>query len=181
MYQNIRNCTFETNSSSTHSLALLKIDKEIEFNNPRFLISIIQNDQYLPKYSKDPEILLSYIYTIALVKHRWDIINNIKQEFPNCIFQKPQWDLPFDNGTGYCDDKEIISFCELSGSDVHCYFDDTELDILNNHLREFIFKGELHSAWDGGFESCVKNYHHIEEDKITEWIKNNVIYLLGDN
>ena len=75
----------------------------------------------------------------------------------------------------------IISFCELANSDVRCYFDDTELDILNNHLRDFIFKGELYSAWDEGFESCVKNYHHIEEDKVAEWIKNNVIYLLGDN
>lgn len=183
MTQSIRYNTFETNSSSVHSLVLLKNEPKYDWEllNPEWHIEIVESSQYLPKYSKDPEFLLSYIYTIALIKHKWKLIDTINQEFPNCIFQRPQWQLPYDSITGYCDDRRVISFCDLMSSDLSCYYSDEDFDRITNNLRAFIFKGELYNEWDSGYKECVKTQHKIEnEDDIKAWIADNVICLIGE-
>lgn len=181
MNQKIRNNTFETNSSSTHSLAIIKKDLNAENLGMEENIPIMEN---FNGYTNDPQELISYIYTIALISHDWGIIDLLKEEFPYCIFQKPQWDLPYHSETGYCDDRDVITFCDLLNSDMCCYFDKEQRTTIYTHLKDFIFKGELFICRDGSYENdCVPKYHiekFYDEHVVKAWIDNNVIILLSE-
>lgn len=179
MKQIIRNKTFETNSSSTHTLSIYK-----HTNN----VGEIDLDAHIPIMdnfhgdTKDPETILSYIYTMALVSHNWKVIDKIKQEFPLCIFQKPQWELPYESDTGYCDDRAVISFCELLNTELPCYFDEDDMNTIWAHLKEFVFEGELYVGYDGDYiTDCIAPKVGIDpSDSITinKWVDDNIEIIL---
>ena len=65
---------------------------------------------FIPIFCKT---ILSFLWTIANAGHKWELVDELKRTFPNCIFQKPQWDLPYESDSNYCDDREITSFCDI--------------------------------------------------------------------
>ena len=170
MKQLIRTNIFETNSSSTHTLVIFKEKKsaiDLKANIP--IIDEATN------YTNHPEDILAYIYTIALTSHDWDLLNKIKEEFPNCIFQRPQWDLPFESETGFYDDIEVISFCELINSSLICYFDSDARIIIKDHLKDFVFNGEFFNTFDGCYEyDCIPYLHNVAEEDIQKFIDEKI-------
>lgn len=181
MQQLIRNKTFETNSSSTHTLAVYKSNEDV---------SEIGLEEHIPiltefyGHTTEPEKILSYLYTIALISHDWKLIDKIKYEFPSCIFQRPQWNLPYKSKTGFCDDREVISFCELVSSDMPCYFSDEDRTTIWVHLKEFVFSGELYVAQDGDYIiDCVVPSHNLDahnSDELNNWIDNNIDIIISN-
>lgn len=176
MKQFFRHSVFETNSSSEHTLVLLKNNKDTISETLKAQIPIMEN---FSGYTTTPKTILSYIYTMGLLTHTWDLIYEIKKQFPECIFQKPQWDLPYESVTGYCDDREVTSFCELLNSSMICYYNESALETIKTHLKDFVFNGELYVMWDENYEDCVKDYHDVEDStKVEQWISDNTQIVL---
>jgi hypothetical protein len=119
---------------------------------------------------------------MALASHNWKVVDKIKQEFPLCIFQKPQWELPYESDTGYCDDREVISFCELLNTELPCYFGEDDMTTIWAHLREFVFEGELYVGRDGDYIiDCIAPKVGIDpSDSITinKWVDDNIEIIL---
>lgn len=180
MKQLIRNKTFETNSSSTHILVLLKHSDDLSEMGMEAHIPIMDNFQ---GFTRDPEEIMSYLYTIGLLAHNWHLVDSLKREFPLCIFQKPQWDLPYESETGFCDDREVTSFCELINSSMCCYFSDDDINTIIAHLKDFIFKGELFVMWDGDYLHCIPEHHNIDPNDSNAWkiwVEENVDIVIGE-
>lgn len=175
MKQNIRNNTFETNSSSIHSLVIFKEKKEFPTISQLTWLIPIFNSSY-SFYLTDPEEIISYLYTLGLASHCWKLVDNLKEKFPNCIFQKPSWDLPYESETGFCDDREIISFCDLN-ADFTSHFSREEVEEISklSNFINIIFNGEIYCAQDESYSSCVIKHHNIKNGiEAKEWIGENI-------
>lgn len=182
MKQQIRHNIFETNSSSTHALAIY--NKVWEDNSKNLFLNIPIMEEPLGLY-KDEQNILSFIYTIALMKHNWRLVDKIKETFSNCIFEKPQWELP--NGEiDYCEDKEIISFCDLIKPNFYSKFEEEDFIYIYDHLNEIIFNCELFIKWDGWYawDIVTLKYLNLDKDdkewsqKAHKWIDENIKYLI---
>ena len=179
MNQSIRSNTFETNSSSIHSLVIFKDKKSVkDLKEYNYLVPIF--DGWDSFYLCDPEDILSYLYTMGLSSHTWKLVDNLKEMFPNCIFQKPSWELPYESETGCCDDRTIISFCNLT-SDFKTHFYGNDLDEISDkeNLFNIIFNGEIYAHQDMGYGYCVIDNHkvnaeHVYDVAVTEWVSKNI-------
>lgn len=175
MKQMVRSNTFETNSSSIHSLVIFKEKKEFpNISQLTWLIPIF--DLSSSFYLNEPEEIISYLYTLGLASHCWKLVDNLKGNFPKCIFQKPSWDLPYESETGFCDDREIISFCDLNANFASHFSREEveEISKLSNFIN-IIFNGEIYSAQDESYDSCTIKHHNTKDEvEAKEWISNHV-------
>lgn len=185
MQQIIRYNIFETNSSSTHALAIYKNTVKQPTISPKDLhynIAIMENAD---GFHSSPNEILSFIYTIALLRHDWWFIDKIKETFSNCVFQKPQWELP-DGEIGYCEDKEIVSWCDLVGPDFYCKYDDEDMEYIQDHLINAVLNSELYVHWDGDYEFDIVEKQYIKHEKdfqndrdlARKWIEENLENLI---
>ena len=135
MHQTIRKNTFETNSSSIHSLVIYghtnKNLSDLEF-------TIDTNGEYgwsFERYS-DCYSIIEYLYIAALTANRQDIIEKLKEWLPNCIFNEPKIDERYSSSNhvyydinGYVDHSYEVPFNDIFESE------DT--------LADLIFEGEI--------------------------------------
>lgn len=181
MKQLIRNNTFETNSSSIHSIAIMKSDRNLDLFGMEEHIPIILDECDFQGYTHDPARLLSYLYTLSLVAHDWNLLDKIKEEFPACIFQKPSWDLPYKSKTGFCDDREVISFCDLVNGDIPVRFDSEQMVEIRNNLKDIVANGELYIGVDISYISALEYIHeeagHTKEEH-EAWINEHIKKLI---
>ena len=177
MKQQIRNQTFETNSSSVHSVVLFD-DVTKEYGLEENISIMVDNPKYL---LKEPKEILSYIYTTFLYHHKWYYIRDLKEKFPNCIFEKPYW---ADSHTGdgfYSDDKEITTFCDLYDSDFCNCFTDKHLRIMWKCMYHIVFNGEVLVQRDCDYEDYIKHHNNWDEDSTKRWLDENVKIIIEDN
>ena len=151
MNQKIRSNTFETNSSSTHSIVLL--NREIEPIKPVFNIQLI-NESSGNIICTAPQEILSYLYTLAVIHHNWALYDKLHSTYTNCIFQKPVYDLSAytDDGEehyGICDDRTISSFCEVVNASLPSpYFSDDALNTICTNLEDIVTNGAVYVLYD---------------------------------
>lgn len=92
MRQIIRNCTFETNSSSMHSISIMNYVNPDELNELNYHIEFGDYGWEHVEYD-EPFDILTYLYTLA---HCGDIdkcrehIAKIKEWCPNCSFKEAE-------------------------------------------------------------------------------------------
>ena len=180
MKQTIRNNVFETNSSSTHALAIYKENK-LKRIKPEDLYensSIMENADGFHTSAKD---VLSFIYTVSLLRHKWRIVDKLKELFPNCIFQKPQWELP-DGEINFCDDREITGWCDLYGPEFYAKWEDEDFEYIYDHLEKAVCNSEVYVRWDGWYENdiVIDKYinktgdHNQDHILAKQWIEDNI-------
>ena len=176
MKQQIRNQTFETNSSSVHSVVIF--DNAPDYGMETFIPIMKSNPGYI---LKEPEEILSYIYTVFLRHHKWFYIKELKSDYPNCIFEKPYWE---DKHTGegfYSDDVEITSFCDLYDNDFNSMYDDKNLKLLYLMRKDAIFKGEVVVKRDQDYFEYVKHHNNWDDDTTQRYLDENVKAIISDN
>lgn len=181
MKQVIRNKTFETNSSSCHSLAIKKSDISIQDLRDcafklKYHIPLVDTSEI--NCTEDPETILSFLWTIANAGHKWELVDELKKTFPNCIFQKPQWDLPYESDTNYCDDREITSFCDIINTNMSNHFDDKDISYIILHLKEIVFSSILYVKTDESLLNYFKDKLDIKDENLKDYIDNNFEYYI---
>ena len=132
MKQIIRKNTFETNSSSIHSLVIYKhTDRslsELDFKIGTYGQYGWDFEKYYDTYS-----IIEYLYIAALDATRDDIIEKLKEWLPNCTFTEPK----------VCSD-EYEKWYHIDGYVDHAYelpFD--QIFESKETLADLIFEGEL--------------------------------------
>ena len=170
MNQTIRSKVFETNSSSCHAIVIekdknrfesRKVITEYEFNIP--LLQTVPNCNI-----RGPEDMLSYLYTLSVVSHNWKLYDAIKATYNKCIFQKPLYYIDHLDEYQYCDDREIISFCDTN-VDFKNYFTDNEINKIIENLTEIVSFGFVYINYDLGYRSYLEDelknglYKNVDE------------------
>lgn len=166
MKQLIRNKTFETNSSSVHSLAICKsnkTDEEWELIASEFEENIPLSDFDYDQILDTPREILSYLYSWSVVVHYWKLYDLIKQTFPRCIFEKPRYELPWNSKKGYCDDREITSFCEVINCNIYPRLNAISSEYVINHLAKVVFSGKLALLYDRDFDDYIDDNNNIKD------------------
>lgn len=182
MNQKIRGNTFETNSSSCHAIVLekdkdricpRKVDTTYEFNIP--LLKTMPSSNVI-----GPEDVLSYLYTLSVVAHNWKLYDTLKATYNNCIFQKPLYYMEEEDCYKYCDDREIISFCETN-TDFRNYFTTDEIDKIIQHLPEIVSFGFVYINYDLSYKSYLEDTIKGDLYKDTdEYIRYHIKLLIGE-
>ena len=176
MKQQIRNQTFETNSSSVHSVVIFDSADDFGIEG---LVHIMKSN---PKYTlTEPLEILSYIYTVFLQHHKWFYIDELKSEYPNCIFEKPYWEDKYKNEGFYSNDVEITSFCNLYENDFNSHYDDKNLKLLYLMRKDAIFKSEVLVLRDQDYFDYIKNHNNWDDDTTQKYLDENVKAIICDN
>ena len=145
----IRQKSFETNSSSTHCLVIPKADIAEDLRKD---ITVFENvDQPTTFISESDK--LRYFWTICVQEHfingAYDFSEMMKQTFPSCNFILPKED----EKRAYFEDAEWFFY----GDKQPC------LEFLNNpeFFKEFIHKGIIYYD-DRDSENYDHSYYHYE-------------------
>lgn len=202
MKQVIRKNTFETNSSSVHSLVIQKAHYDCLFEkDPLFDDQDYSQFNETPDEFKfwnvrlkehftltdDPEEIISYLYSLSIYLHYRPLEYKLKKLFPNCVFEKPLWELPNKEYPDYCDDESITAFCDC----VQLYdfptspFTDDNLSMITDYCVSIIFHGWL-SVWrDESFETLIQTeysdrfaeHFNCKKEEIKDKFKENYIVI----
>jgi len=158
MNQKIRNNTFETNSSSIHSLAICKTDKtdtQFELLASEYEVNIpLENFDY-DMILDEPYDILSYLYSYSVVSKYWKLYDLIIKTFPNCIFEKPRYDLPWNSKKGYCNDRSIISFCDVINCHMAPLLEKNAQEYILDHLAKVVFSSKICIMRDLNFGNYI--------------------------
>lgn len=187
MNQKIRNKTFETNSSSTHSIAIY--NKEYSSNPGMYRYNIPLIDAAHDMFLKTKEDILSYLYTLSVVRHHWLLHDRLRDTYYNCIFQKPIYDLtaytPEDEKQyDVCYDRSVTSFCDVVNASLPSpYYEDEDLDLIADNLEAIVETAEIYVGYDSSYE------HHIignklkdnSEEVISKYIADNIKLIIRGN
>lgn len=174
MKQSIRHKTFETNSSSIHNLVICKTDKtdtDYELMASEYEHNIGLEDFNCATILDEPLDILSYLYSYSVVTKYWKLYDLIKTTFPNCIFEKPRYDLPWNSKKGYCDDRSIISFCDVINCSITPLLEVEAQEYILDHLARVVFNGKISIQWDIGFRGYLKEKKEIKD--VDNYIKEN--------
>lgn len=199
MRQVIRNNVFETNSSSIHSIVIEKshydslyeidplFDKGpdvYEYNNQvQDVFYNVPLIQYAHQIYDQPDEILSYLYSLAIMLHFNPLEDKLRKLFPNCVFQKPLYDI--NDEYEYCDDRTITNFCDCVNVDLPCFANNEDtLYQLTDFCLSIIYHGKVTISEDSFKEYLRK--HELNKDldsdeKLDKYFKNTYVEIIGED
>lgn len=182
MKQTIRNKTFETNSSSIHSLSIMNEDN----TNARRLNQLtyhIRFGQFGWEYAeyKDTKTILSYIWTMVHEGHVGnDYIDLMREWLPNCTFEEAEA-CSYSNGDSYYDlkscyvDHGCAWFSPIYDWQSHKQIGRSEIEELFSSKEMFanaVFNGRL-ATWNDNADTDVEPEFLRPKDAIHVFYKGN--------
>ena len=174
MRQVVRNKIFETNSSSVHSLVVCKTEKDdtqYELLASEYEQNIALSDFDYDQILEKPIEILSYLYSYAIVTHYWKLYDLIKMTFPKCIFEKPRYELPWNSKKGYCDDRSIVSFCEVINCCMSPKLEAEAQEYILDHLARVVFNGKIAITYDIDYKMYLEEKKDIKD--IDKYVQEN--------